>query len=105
VIQVNLKIPDQDQFWKLGDAYPNPFDNYTNITYSVAQETNVRIEIYNATGQKIKILTDEVKTAGKYTITWDRTNQNGKQVPSETYFYRMITNNYSEVKTLIYMGK
>jgi uncharacterized repeat protein (TIGR02543 family) len=105
IIQVSLRVPDNDHTWNLEDAYPNPFDNYTNITYSVAQETNVRIEIYNATGQKIKILTDEVKTAGKYTITWDRTNQNGKQVPSGTYFYRMITNNYSEVKTLIYMGK
>jgi hypothetical protein len=105
VIQVNLKIPDQNQIWKLDDAYPNPFTDYTTLTYSIAEETNVRIEIYNATGQKIKILTDEVKAAGEYTITWDRTDQNGKQIVSGTYFYRMITNNYSEVKTLIYMGE
>ncbi len=105
IIQMNLEIPDHDQGWSLGDAYPNPFNDFTTIHYSVAKEMNIRIEIYNATGQKIKVLLDEVKAEGDYTITWDRTNQNGKQISSGTYFYRMITNNYSEVKTLIYMGK
>jgi len=105
LIHANLKILNPGQNWNLGNAYPNPFNDFTSITYSIAEETNVRIEIYNAVGGKVKVLLNEVKPAGNYTINWDRINQNGKQVATGIYFYRMTTNNFSEVKTLIYMER
>ena len=105
IIRMKFQIPEQDQTWKLENAYPNPFNDFTTIAYSVAEERNVRIEIYNTAGQKIKILTDEVQPAGKYSIIWDRTNQVGERIASGTYYYRMTTNKFTEVKPLIYMGR
>ncbi|MBK7183023.1 MAG: T9SS type A sorting domain-containing protein [Bacteroidetes bacterium] len=35
------------------NIYPNPANNYINLTYDIAKETDVNIELYNYTGEKI----------------------------------------------------
>jgi hypothetical protein len=89
----------------LGDAYPNPFNNFTTINYSIANLSDVQIEIYNVIGKKIRILIKYIQPSGNYSITWDHTNDAGTPVEPGTYFYKMTTNNYVKVKPLIYFEK
>ena len=47
---------------------PNPFTHSTTITYSIPEQQNVSIELFDLGGRKIKTLVNEVKTPGTYTV-------------------------------------
>lgn len=76
--------------------YPNPFNPVTIIKYSVLHQSFVNISIYNTQGKKILTLVNEEKSPGNYKVTFD-----GNKLSSGIYFYRMISNNFSETKKLI----
>ena len=76
--------------------YPNPFNNETVITFDIPKSQDIRFEIYNALGQKIYDL-NKYYDAGQVNIRWAGVNNNGQNVASGVYFYRIITSD--EVKT------
>ena len=63
------------------NAYPNPFNPSTTLSFSVPLEGMIQISIYNITGQEIEQLTNEYKTPGTYEYTWD-----AYLYPSGVYF-------------------
>ncbi|MCK5158346.1 MAG: T9SS type A sorting domain-containing protein, partial [Candidatus Heimdallarchaeota archaeon] len=71
--------------------YPNPFNPITTINYSLADEGDVELTVYNIKGQKVSILVNEIKDSGHYQAVWDGTDNNKKQVASGVYFYRLST--------------
>ena len=64
--------------------YPNPFNPETKIEFAIPQQGNVTLDIYNATGQKIKSLIDKELNSGYYEIHWDASNY-----ASGVYFYTL----------------
>ena len=91
--------------WNLGDVYPNPFHDHASINYSLSEKTNVRIEIYNMTGKIIKVLTDKTEPQGNHTIRWNGTDQKGNRVASGVYFYRMVTRDFVNIKTIMFIER
>ena len=81
--------------------YPNPFNPTTTISYDIASESNVRIDIYNIRGQKVKTLVDEHHIAGRYKADWHGNDDNNRNVASGVYFYRMSTSDYSSTKRML----
>lgn len=81
--------------------YPNPFNPSTTIKLSLPDDENVRIEIFNSKGQKIKTLVNDRLKAGFHNIFWDGKDENNKVVCSGVYFYRMQTKNYSNTKRML----
>lgn len=77
----NSELPKD---YALYQNYPNPFNPSTKIEYSVPKESKVKIEIYNSLGQMVKLLTDEVKSAGHYQV-----NFNGTSFASGVYIFRI----------------
>jgi len=67
-------------------AYPNPFNPSTNISYSLAESQNIKIEVYNLNGARVAILAEGSQTAGQYSIAF-----NAQNLPSGTYIVRMLT--------------
>ena len=69
--------------------YPNPFNPSTTIRFSVGDFLNkvVKIKIYNALGELIRILTLYVGDAGTYEVVWDGKLYNGETAPSDVYIY------------------
>lgn len=72
---------------------PNPFNPETNFLYTVSAPGNVRIEVFNITGQRIATLVNDWKPAGDYPLRW-----NAAQFPSGIYFIRLSTNREVAVK-------
>ena len=70
---------------------PNPFNNSTNLSFSLPKTTDVTICIYNVKGHKIKTLLSEVMVQGNYSVSWDGTDENGKKISSGIYFYTLET--------------
>ena len=81
--------------FKLNEAYPNPFNPITNISYSISQDTNVSIKIYDISGNLIYTLTNGYQTLGEYNFTWDASNY-----PSGLYFIQMKTKYFNQTKKL-----
>jgi hypothetical protein len=85
-IERGLAMPTQ---FALRQNYPNPFNPQTAIAYSLPQEGNVRLVIYNMLGQMVRKLVDENQAAGHKRILWDGNNEFGVRVSSGVYFYRI----------------
>jgi hypothetical protein len=67
-------------------AYPNPFNPETSLNYSLAHEGRANLAVYNVKGQLVRTLVNENKAAGQYTVKWNGTDNNGRNVASGVYF-------------------
>lgn len=76
--------------------YPNPFNPETTIEYNLPEPGNVKVEIYNLLGQKIKTLEKGEKKAGTHKVKFSAGN-----LSSGTYLCRIIHQNKSITKKLI----
>ncbi len=83
--------------------YPNPFNPETRITFSTKDNGPVSIDIYNVKGQKVRSLLNENREAGNHSVVWNGKDDNGKNVASGVFFYRMKSGKYSSTKKMILM--
>lgn len=65
-------------------SYPNPFTGRTTITYVVAQDGPVQVEVYDVLGKKVKTLVAKTLKSGNYSVDFD-----GNALPGGTYIYRV----------------
>jgi hypothetical protein len=87
----------------LAQNYPNPFNPSTQIDFTLPADDQVTIAVFNLLGQKIKTLISEYRSAGKYYITWNGTDDSGQSVPSGAYFYRMTTGSFVDTKKMMFL--
>jgi aminopeptidase N len=73
----------------LAPNYPNPFNAGTNIEFSLPGTREVRIEVFDATGRRIRLLEETTFPAGWHTVSWDGRNDGGIPVASGAYFTRL----------------
>ncbi len=85
------------QTFQLFNNYPNPFNPSTTIKYNIKKPTYVNLSIYNIAGQFVETLVDCRQTTGEHQATWQP-----KNLASGVYIYKIQTNDFSEVKKLIY---
>lgn len=89
--------------YSLEQNYPNPFNPETIISYSLPKQSRVQIKIYDITGNEIRSLIDEEKSAGRHNILWDSRNNFGQRVASGIYFYKIVADNFVQTKKMILM--
>jgi len=87
----------------LSANHPNPFNPETAISYSVKNSAEVRIDVYNLKGQKVRTLISEKKAAGNHSVTWNGTDDNGSPVSSGVYLYRMTTDGFASTRKMMLM--
>jgi flagellar hook assembly protein FlgD len=85
----------------LKQNYPNPFNPSTIISYQVPQSELVNLEVYNALGQKVRTLVNEVQETGHYQIAWNGNNDSGTQLASGIYFYRISAGSFVKVMKMV----
>jgi hypothetical protein len=71
--------------------YPNPFNPVTTIAYSLPEDSQISISIYNIKGQKVKTLVTGTQPAGSYNVSWNGKDECDKDVTSGIYFYKLKT--------------
>ncbi|MCK5617254.1 T9SS type A sorting domain-containing protein, partial [Candidatus Pacearchaeota archaeon] len=99
---------DQDvakmpQAFSLSQNYPNPFNPKTTIDFSLPQNTNISITIFDILGNQVKTLAKSMIQAGDHSIVWDGTNENNQSVPTGVYFCQMTGNNYKQTIKMLLM--
>lgn len=81
---------------KLYQNHPNPFNPTTTIEFSIQNDSDIDLSIYNIKGQKIKSLTNNEFTKGFQSIIWNGDDDKGKPVSSGVYFYKLSVNDKTE---------
>ncbi|MCP4573490.1 MAG: hypothetical protein GY838_14125 [bacterium] len=73
----------------LAQNNPNPFNPSTKISFNLPRDGRTRLRIYNARGEHVKTLRDEIMGAGSHTVIWNGRDHMGATVSSGVYFYRL----------------
>ncbi|MBT3345293.1 MAG: T9SS type A sorting domain-containing protein [Gemmatimonadetes bacterium] len=83
---------DGDPFQaRLSPNHPNPFNSSTQIPFHQSLAGDVRLTIYDLTGQRVVDLVDDSMGAGTHQIHWDGKDRRGHDVASGTYVIQLIT--------------
>lgn len=93
-------VPEQ---YSLSQNFPNPFNPETRIEYSLKKGGLVQITIYNQLGQLVRRLVNEQKPAGEHTVLWDGRNNEGVQLGTGVYLYRLKTDKFVQTRKLIFL--
>ena len=96
----NNTIPE---VFALHNNYPNPFNPVTNIRYDIPEASDVRIDIYDLVGKKVKTLVSKQHQPGRYKIQWNATNEFGSAVATGMYIYKIQAKDFVSVKKLLLM--
>ncbi len=80
--------------YRLEQNYPNPFNPSTIIKYSIPEESEVTIRIYDALGKEIDSITTGIQQKGSYQKTW-----NAEGFASGVYFVKMSAKSLTSDKT------
>ena len=75
------------RIFSLEQNYPNPFNPSTRIRYSIPFESNVKVTVFNALGEEVRELINEMKGAGTYEVSF-----NSLGISSGVYFYSIAAN-------------
>jgi hypothetical protein len=89
--------------YELAQNYPNPFNPSTIIGYALPKDGSVKLVIYNIMGQVVRVLVDDEKRAGYYSVEWDGRNNSGTMLPSGVYLYSIYSGDFSSTKKLTLM--
>ncbi|MCP9291481.1 YCF48-related protein [Gracilimonas sediminicola] len=82
--------------FKLYQNYPNPFNPKTTIRYALPEQGLVQLTIYNALGQEVAQLVNEMKPTGTYSVVW-----NAGDMASGVYVYKITLGNAELTRKLM----
>jgi hypothetical protein len=75
----------------VASSYPNPFNASTQIRFSLPEQTDVSVAIYDISGRLVRELVSGAFPAGEHAVVWDGTNASGERVTSGIYLYSLST--------------
>jgi hypothetical protein len=84
--------PQRDDGVLLEQNFPNPFTpgvSPTIFTFTLPDESNVRLAVYNLLAQEVAVLLDETRPKGRHRVAWDGNDARGQPVPAGVYWYRL----------------
>ena len=87
------------QSFTLNQNFPNPFNSSTAIRFSLPSATDVDLAIFNLAGQQVSTLVSGERQAGSCTIRWDGRDDDGRELASGVYLYRLQTGDGQQVET------
>ncbi len=87
----------------INNAYPNPFNPSTTLSFELSSPEIVKIDIYNVKGQLVKSLVKGLYNTGKHSIVWDGKDNNENPSCSGVYFYKMQAGKSNQTKKMMLM--
>jgi hypothetical protein len=95
---VSAEYPESGipQDYQLAQNYPNPFNPSTTIEYSLPEQVDVTIKVYDVLGNELEVLFSGNKSAGIHRVTWSASNY-----ASGIYFYTINAGTFNQVKKMI----
>jgi len=90
--------PEVAATFALYQNYPNPFNATTNIQFDLAEATNVRLSVYNVSGQLVATLVNSHMDAGAHVVSFD-----AGLLASGVYVYRLNAGAFVQDRKMVLM--
>jgi flagellar hook assembly protein FlgD len=87
--------------FRLHGNVPNPFATSTAIAFSLAQESEVRLHIYDLSGRLVRELVARQLGPGRHHVNWDGDDALGHRVAQGIYFMRLQAGAFETSKKLV----
>jgi hypothetical protein len=84
----------------LAQNHPNPFPQFTRITYEVPFAGPVRLSIFDVSGREVARPVDATVPAGRGEVEWNGRTRSGEVAPAGVYWYRIRTDQGIRVRQL-----
>ncbi|MFC2137424.1 YCF48-related protein, partial [Bacteroidota bacterium] len=84
---VNIRLSNQSGFSI--NSFPNPFSLFTTFEYNLPVASNVKLIVYDITGQEVATILDNEMPSGLHTLNWNGKNNDGNIIQSGIYIYRL----------------
>ena len=97
----NVRAEVSPRAFELNQNVPNPFNPATQIAFDIPVDGPVNLTVYNLLGQKVRILVDERRTAGHYTITWDGKDAVGRPAATGMYLCRLTAPGFVQTRKMM----
>lgn len=74
----------------LHNAWPNPFNGGTTISFDLPEPSPVALHVYDALGRRVRDLSPSGSlAAGRYAVVWDGRDDGGRDVASGVFFFSL----------------
>ena len=85
----------------INEAYPNPFNPYTTLSYYLPNNETVQIKIFDIMGRQVKTFVMPDQIVGYGSIQWNGTNDYDQRVSSGLYLYTIQAGNFRGTKKMV----
>jgi len=87
---------NQPRSFNLEQNYPNPFNPTTNISFELPEQSEILLEVYDATGRRVTTLASGSFSSGHHTMKFDASN-----LASGLYIYRMRSGLFTKTQKMM----
>ncbi len=81
--------------------YPNPFNPSTSIRFTIAEDNEIELLIFNILGQQVRQIFHGHLMSGDYNFEWDGNNSFGNPLPSGVYYYQLTSGQYRQIRKML----
>lgn len=99
--ELALEMKKVAALFRLGDAYPNPFNPDTRIPYYLPSDMQIDLRVYDLLGRQVAVLEKGPRPAGAYVSVWDGKDGAGRPVANGPYFIRLRVGDFSMGKRVL----
>ena len=90
-VDSTVGVPPSELIFALAPSRPNPATakDVATIQYNLPRSGNASLRIYGTRGERVRTLVDGLRPAGRSMVPWDLRDDDGREVPSGVYYYRL----------------
>jgi hypothetical protein len=101
IVSAEESLPVTPLVHAMAHAAPNPFRSGTVISYAVADDNPVRLQLFDVSGRRVRMLVDAPTTAGFHQVAWDGRDEQGRALSSGIYYARIQIGRWSETRKVL----
>ncbi len=102
-VQGALSVGSGNLAFALRGASPNPAMGRANLSFSLARDADVTLEVYNLQGARVRTVLNGTLTAGSHTVAWDGLDESGSRARAGTYFVRLASGGQSATSRFVFL--
>jgi flagellar hook assembly protein FlgD len=100
-VPLGVGLNDLNKAGASAKMYPNPFSTKVNVELTFDKPSQAYICAYDASGKKVAELLNDSFSAGKRTLQWNGTTDNGQILKNGLYLIQFKINGFTEVQKVI----
>ena len=102
----SANVTVEEALFSLSQNYSNPFrlsatTPTTTIEYQLPIEGKIEIVVYDLLGREVRTLVSDTRPPGKYSVTWDARDNNGRPLSTGIYLYRIRAGDFIKIRKMM----